>query len=163
MAGERRKLTHVDGHQSNGDVPILVKWDWIRRLFFHQLQEMASIEVPASSQTVNVSIIDTTFRILGGRPAAFMSPAIKGFDRMNALAYSFLITHRSPAGKEQKFLFDLGAPKDWKNDLPPNVADNVKKWERAGIKIECKSYLSDIIKDNGIALDGVEGLIWRCE
>lgn len=122
---------------------------------------MTSIAVPASDRTVAVSIIDSTFRLTNGRPAAFMSPSIKGFDRMNALAYSFLITHRDPAGKERKFLFDLGAPKDWKNDLPPSIAQNVEKWERAGIKVEAKKYLSDIIKESRIPIEEIEGVIWR--
>lgn len=122
---------------------------------------MTSINVPLSNKTVDVCIIDTTLRIINGRPAAFMSPAIKGFDRMNALAYSFLITHQDSKGKKKKFLFDLGAPKDWKNDLPPNIAQSVKKWEQAGIKVEVKHYLSDILKDSRIPLEEIEALIWR--
>ena len=91
-----------------------------------------------------------------------MSPAIKGFDRMNALAYSFLITHRDAStGKERKLLFDLGAPKDWKNDLPPSVTDQVKKWEKAGIRIECEKYLSEILEESGIRLESIEGMVWR--
>jgi hypothetical protein len=91
-----------------------------------------------------------------------MSPAIKGFDRMNALAYSFLITHRDGStGKERRLLFDLGAPKDWKNDLPPSVADQVKKWEKVGIRIECEKYLSEILEDSGIRLESIEGMVWR--
>lgn len=80
---------------------------------------------------------------------------------MNALAYSFLITHRDASGKERRMLFDLGAPKDWKNDLPPGVADSVKKWEKAGIQIKCEKYLSEILVDNGIPLESIESLIWR--
>lgn len=119
------------------------------------------MNVPPSNQTVDVRIIDTTLRIINGRPAAFMSPAINGFDRMNALAYSFLITHQDSKGKKRKFLFDLGAPQDWKNDLPPNVAQGVKKWERAGIQVEVKHYLSDILKDSRIPLEEIEAVIWR--
>ena len=123
---------------------------------------MPPINVPPSNNTVDVHIFDTKFRIINGRPQAFMSPAIKGFDRMNALAYSFLITHRDVAiHKEQRLLFDLGAPKDWKNDLPPSVADNVKKWERAGIRIQCEKYLSEILEESGIRLDSIDGMIWR--
>lgn len=122
---------------------------------------MASVTIPSSSQTVDVRIFDTTFRILGGRPQAFMSPLIKGFERMNALAYSFLITHKGSNGKERKFLFDLGAPKNWKEDLPPSIADNVKKWERAGIQIECKQYLTELLRDNGVSPEEIEGMIWR--
>ena len=91
-----------------------------------------------------------------------MSPAIKGFDRMNALAYSFLITHRDRStGEERRFLFDLGAPKDWKNDLPPTVADGVKKWEKAGIQITCEKYLSELLEESGIRLESIEGMVWR--
>lgn len=122
---------------------------------------MVSIDVPSSNQTVQVQIIDTTFRIINGRPAAFMGPPIKGFDRMNALAYSLLIRHPGSDGKERKFLFDLGAPKDWKNDLPTPVAEGVKKWEKAGITVEVKKYLSEIIEENGIPLEEIEAVIWR--
>ena len=80
---------------------------------------------------------------------------------MNALAYSFLITHRDSAGISQKYLFDLGAPKDWATDLPPSVADSVKKWERAGIQIEVEQYVSDILQQSGVALEDIHGVIWR--
>lgn len=123
--------------------------------------DMVSIDVPASSQTVDVRIIDTTFRIINGRPQAFMSPAIKGFDRMNALAYSFLITHQDSTGKESKFLFDLGAPKNWKTDLPPSIAQGVEKWERAGIQVSCEKYVTEILEESGIPLESIEGAIWR--
>jgi len=92
-----------------------------------------------------------------------MSPIIKGFDSMNALAYSFLISHKDINRKETKLLFDLGAPKDWKNDLPPSVAQGVVKWERAGIEIKVEHYLSDIIKEHNIALGEIEAVIWRYE
>jgi hypothetical protein len=123
---------------------------------------MAPITVPSSNHTVDVHIIDTTFRLINGRPAAFMSPAINGFDTMNALAYSFLITTKEN-GKERKFLFDLGAPKDWKNDLPPSVTQSVVKWEKAGIDIKVEKYLSEILEESGIPLEDIEALIWRYE
>ena len=123
---------------------------------------MSTISVPSSSSTVDVQIVDTTFHIVNGRPQAFMSPAIKGFDRMNALAYSFLITYRDPStGKERRLVFDLGAPKDWKNDLPPSVADQVKKWEKVGIQIKCEKYLNEILEDSGIDLQSIESMVWR--
>ena len=123
---------------------------------------MSSIEIPSSDHTVDVQIFDTTFRIINGRPQGFMSPPIRGFDRMNALAYSFLITHRDAStGKERRMLFDLGAPKDWKNDLPPSVVDNVKKWERAGIQVSCQKYMSEVLEESGIPLNSIESLIWR--
>lgn len=81
---------------------------------------------------------------------------------MNALAYSFLISHKDPkTGIHQRLLFDLGAPKDWKNDLPPSVADGVKKWERAGIRIECEKYLSEILEEGGVRLDSIDSMVWR--
>lgn len=119
------------------------------------------MNVPPSEKTVDVRIIDAAFRIINGRPAAFMSPPIKAFDRMNALAYSFLIMHKDSDGEERKVLFDLGAPKDWENDLPPSVAQGVKKWERAGIEVKVKHYLSDIVKDSGIPLEDINAVIWR--
>ena len=123
---------------------------------------MPSIDIPSSTSTVDVQIFDTTLRILNGRPQAFMSPAIKGFDRMNALAYSFLITHKDAStGRERRLLFDLGAPKNWKDDLPPAIADSVKKWERAGIQIECKKYLSELLDESGVPLDSIDAMVWR--
>lgn len=124
--------------------------------------DMSPISIPPSDHTVDVQIFDTTFRIINGRPQAFMDPAINGFDRMNALAFSFLITHRDASnGKERRLIFDLGAPKDWKNDLPPSVADSVRKWEKAGIRIECEKYVSEILEEHGIPLGSIEGVIWR--
>jgi len=141
--------------------PILTSSIQSQTLDIPQLAKMPSVTIPPSTQTVNVQIFDTTFRILGGRPQAFMSPLIKGFERMNALAYSFLITHKDSNGKERKFLFDLGAPKNWKEDLPPSIADHVKKWEKAGIVIECEKYLTELLRDHGVVLEEIEGMIWR--
>jgi len=127
-----------------------------------QADTMPPLGIPISAKTVDIHIFDTQFRILNGRPQAFMCPPIKGFDRMDALAYSFLITHTGDHGKISRYLFDLGAPKNWKQDLPPPVADEVKKWERAGIVIESPKYMTEVLEENGLRAEEIDGLVWRC-
>lgn len=73
------------------------------------------LNIPASSATVDVSIIDTTSSIKGVDTWKFLSPSIPGHDFLSTLAYSFLIEHPT---LERKLVFDLGIRKDWWNYAP---------------------------------------------
>ncbi|KAF3922441.1 hypothetical protein AA313_de0206433 [Arthrobotrys entomopaga] len=121
-----------------------------------------SIEIPPSTQTVSVQLIDTTFRIKNGPLDTFMTPKIKGHKGLAGGAFAFLITHTdTKTGTERKYLFDLGPPKSWKEDLPETLVKRVSKWEDNGAVITIEKYVSEILEENGVELDSIEGLIWR--
>ncbi|KAH6959602.1 hypothetical protein BKA56DRAFT_647938 [Ilyonectria sp. MPI-CAGE-AT-0026] len=98
-----------------------------------------SVDLPWSNSTVSVSIIDTTLALNGMPPENFIGPNIKGWDALNAVAYSFLVTHG-----DSNVLFDLGAPKNWAEDLPPShVAD-----------------IQQLIEGGSVSLDTIDAAIW---
>ncbi|EPS36177.1 hypothetical protein H072_10251 [Dactylellina haptotyla CBS 200.50] len=123
--------------------------------------DMISIDIPTSPRTVNVQIIDTTFRITNGPLGHFVGPRIDGHGSLNAGALCFLITHTDPqTGKERRFIFDLGTPKNWKQDLPEPLVSRISTWEDNGAVITIEKYVSEILEENGVDLTSIEGLIW---
>ncbi|KAK1974557.1 metallo-beta-lactamase superfamily protein [Colletotrichum cereale] len=115
-----------------------------------------SLNIPPSTSTVQVSIIDTTLD--GDLPTApFMGPAIKGFERWHPVGYAFLVTHTDAEGNERRVLFDLGLAKDWENDLPPPV---IEAGKAMGMTMTAQKYVSEILTENGVDLGGIEALIW---
>ncbi|CAK1357912.1 hypothetical protein CB0940_07420 [Cercospora beticola] len=119
----------------------------------------ATWEIPQSTSTVKVSIIDTTMR--SSIPLSlFAGPAIPGLDKLRAPAYSFLITHTSGNGKERKLVFDLGIPVDLEKDFPPDVYQRVQAMKGVGGMMESKEYVSDILTEGGVDLKSIEGVIW---
>ncbi|PSS00706.1 beta-lactamase-like protein, partial [Coniella lustricola] len=63
-------------------------------------------------------IINTTSWISNIPTRFFFTPVTKGYDRISAPAYSFLVTHPT---QHRAILFDLGVRKDWQNLSPANV------------------------------------------
>lgn len=112
-----------------------------------------ALNIPPSTTTVKVSIIDSTSHISNLPSAEFMGPPIKGYDFLDCPAFSFLIEH--PSGR--KLLFDLGVRKDWWN-LAPKITSRLKdgNW-----KVEVKKGVNEILEENGVPLDSIEAIIWR--
>ncbi|KAL3484514.1 hypothetical protein BJX62DRAFT_248351 [Aspergillus germanicus] len=90
-----------------------------------------SLDIPHSSSTVEVSIIDTMFD-------------------------ARLPTGHFMAGKERSILSDLGTPKDLVNDFPPKVAERVKGMGTMHVE----KYVSEILKENHVPLQCIEAIIW---
>ena len=81
-----------------------------------EAQELPSLSIPKSSSVVRISIIDTTSRVHNVEPTAFFVPKLAGQGKYVAPAYSFLIENES---KNQKVLFDLGIPVNYKTLCAP--------------------------------------------
>ena len=116
------------------------------------------LNIPASQHTVDVSIIDTTSHVGNIPVAAFMSPAIPGYNLIQAPCYSFLIKHKNPAkqSKYDQLLFDLGVRKDWKNGPKPVVDRAVN----GGFDIRVDKDVAEILRENGDDPKKVGGIIW---
>ena len=110
-------------------------------------------DVPKSTATVKVSIIDTTTRLSHAPTQMFLQPPIPGFDDLVAPAFAFFIEH--PSG--DKYIFDLGVRKDWLN-FSPAIG---KKLKEIGFHIVVEKDVRDILNDNNIDASDINGIIWR--
>lgn len=110
--------------------------------------------IPASPNTVNIRIIDSTTRIGKLALEFLMEPPMNGMQYMPIIpSWSFLIEH----GSGKKLLFDMGVPKDWRK-MAPVVA---KSLESHGWDINVDKEVVDILSGHGLAADEISGIIWR--
>ncbi|RAK78967.1 MBL fold metallo-hydrolase [Aspergillus fijiensis CBS 313.89] len=109
------------------------------------------LNIPASGNTVEVSIIDTTARI-HGPPGIFLTPEVGGFKDLNTGAYAFMVENKS---QNKRVLFDLGIRKDWENLAKP-LYDRLK----AMFSITIEKDVAEILTDHGIALETIDAIIW---
>jgi len=111
------------------------------------------VEIPASSSTVEVSIVNTTTRLVC--PAQyFVQPVIKGHEYLVMPTFSFIIKHQQTG---RTILFDLGARKDWWN-LAPAVVESLKGGT-VGLQIE--KDVAEVLKEGGVKLEEVDAVVWR--
>ena len=111
------------------------------------------VDIPYSSCTVTVKIIDTGCRI-HLPPTLFVAPQIHGHDDLACPAYSFSIENERLG---RKVIFDLGVKKEWEK-LPKPSLDGLAK---AGLKIDRGKDVCEILKDDGVEMRGIESIIWR--
>lgn len=112
---------------------------------------LPQIDLPPSTKTVKVSIIDTTSR-LGGLPATeLFEPKVRGFDTFLGPSYAFLVEHE-PSG--DKLVFDLGMRKDISDHTPAILA----KFE--GVDLQVTKNVSDILEENNVDLRSIKDIIW---
>ncbi|KAK3620448.1 hypothetical protein LTR56_022734 [Elasticomyces elasticus] len=116
------------------------------------------INIPASTHTVDVSIIDTTGFVVGIPAAMFMTPTMPGYDIVTAPCYSFIIKHSNPdmTSKYDHLLFDLGVRKDWENG-PKSMTEQKKA---VGFSVKVDKNVSEILAENGDDPAKVGGIIW---
>ncbi|KAL8819507.1 MAG: hypothetical protein Q9223_002071 [Gallowayella weberi] len=82
-----------------------------------------------------------------------MEPKIKGYNVIQAPAFSFLIEHVKSG---QKVLFDLGVRKDWEN-LSARIQ---KRLEDGGWTVKVEKGVADILDDNGVDPKSINAIIW---
>lgn len=119
------------------------------------------LHIPASQNTVEVFIIDTTSFMTGFPASSFVDPIVPGFDTMNGLSYSYMIRHKSNTPQKQKYdtlLFDLGVRKDWETQSPEPFVRGIKEAGILGINVE--KDVADILTENGEELEDVGAIIW---
>ncbi|KAK5046778.1 hypothetical protein LTR84_007131 [Exophiala bonariae] len=112
-----------------------------------------ALDVPLSSTSVQVRVIDTTSR-LSAPASMILEPAIPGHDTLHCPAYSFLIEH--PSGR--RLLYDLGTRRDWQM-LSPMVQGLLKQHD---LHIEVEKNVAEILEEGGVAVSNgaIEALIW---
>lgn len=116
------------------------------------------ITIPESTNTVDVSIMNTGYRI-GNIPAAvFTDPQIPSFKKFKGISYVFVLTHADSGGKARRVLSDLGARKDWEN-MAPHVVQATKAI--GGVILEPMENVAYLLERRGIDRASIEALIWR--
>ena len=115
------------------------------------------LNIPASQNTVEVSIIDTT-AIVTVPASRFVEPHYKGMDNLRACCYSFLIKHNNPSTKTKydTMVFDLGVRKDFENS--PKVI--LQLVEEAGMHLPVEKNVIEILKEHNEDPQNVGGIIW---
>ncbi|KAF2111506.1 beta-lactamase-like protein [Lophiotrema nucula] len=114
--------------------------------------EIPKVEIPPSSNTVTVRVIDTTTRIR--MPVGTMfDPPIKGHTRLASPSYSFLIENEHLGGK---VLFDLGTQKLWKEQAP-GVVSMIEEFEW---DVTVEKDVADILQEHGVPLAAIDAIVW---
>ncbi|QIW95226.1 hypothetical protein AMS68_000744 [Peltaster fructicola] len=110
-----------------------------------------NLNIPQSDTSVKVSVIDSTTR-LKLPMTTFLQPDYVGHEYLLGPAFSFLIEHPS----RKPIVFDLGVRYDWQK-LPM-----FPKWRKAGWGILVERDVANILKDNGVDVDGgaIDAIIW---
>ena len=109
------------------------------------------LHIPASSNTVRVSVIDTTLRM--HMPTGDMfEPKIKGHTALVSPSFSFLIENEKMG---RKVLYDLGVQKNWEEQAPI-IIDQLEGW----IEINVEKDVADILGEHNVPLTGIEAIIW---
>ncbi|XXG93820.1 hypothetical protein Hte_000069 [Hypoxylon texense] len=111
------------------------------------------LNIPPSTSTVNVSIINTTGTIRGLDPQRFFEPKIPGHDYLAAPIYSFLIQHPT---LNRTIVFDLGLRKDYWN-WPPHFVQGLKA---NGAVLDVPKDVRDVLDENGIDAKSIEAVVW---
>lgn len=112
------------------------------------------VDIPESSSTVSVSIIDTSVRFKQWKIDPFVkAPKIAGQDYWSASSWSFKIVHP----KHGTYLFDLGVRKDWEKNMTPGSR---KITDQLGWKWALDKDVAQILTENGEDLDSVKAIFW---
>ncbi|KAJ5578598.1 Metallo-hydrolase/oxidoreductase [Penicillium hispanicum] len=112
------------------------------------------LQVPASSSTVDVRVINTNTRLYL-KPGVFWEPALPGFEGPHSPIYCFLVSHG-----DRHIVFDLGVRIDWEN-LPPKIVKLVKATTTvSSCDRDVVSVLDEDTSGLGIRSSDIEAVIW---
>ncbi len=111
------------------------------------------LNIPWSSSTVSVSVIDTTATVRGLTARSYLEPPIKGHDFLAVPCFSFLINQRA---SDRSILFDLGIRRDWRN-LSPEVISGI---EEEDFHITVAKDVRQILEEGGVDVEKIEAVVW---
>jgi glyoxylase-like metal-dependent hydrolase (beta-lactamase superfamily II) len=116
-----------------------------------QAKEAPSLNIPTSSSTCQLSIINTTCDI-AVPPHYLVEPKIEGHEWLNQPTFSFYIKHEI-FGKE--LLFDLGTRADWWNSVP-HINDLISN-HIPGFRV--KEDVVDILVRGNVNLKSIDAFV----
>jgi glyoxylase-like metal-dependent hydrolase (beta-lactamase superfamily II) len=98
------------------------------------------LEIPPSTATVNVYIIDNGVRLGGLSGLSMMDPVLPGFEKGGEVpSYAFLIHHKR---SNVRLLFDLSLRADWETAFPPAF---VKAVPKMGLYAEAGKDIAELL------------------
>ncbi|KAI1862957.1 hypothetical protein JX265_009003 [Neoarthrinium moseri] len=114
---------------------------------------LPELNIPHSTSTVHVSIVNTSGQIRGVPTWRFIAPPIQGHDWLSTPCYSFLVQHPT---LQRSLLFDLGIKKDWEN-YPPYM---LERFTKAGVALIVPKHIREILDEGGVDTKSLEAIIW---
>lgn len=116
-------------------------------------QPPPNLNIPPSSNTVEISIINTTATIHGVDAWKFLEPPIKGHEWLAVPCFSILIHHPM---QNRTLIFDLGIRKDWWNYAPSLQA----RFKAGGYRIEVEKGVREILEEREGGTSNIEAVVW---
>lgn len=114
------------------------------------------LNIPDSSSTVNVRIIDTTSYGTAAASLVF-TPKISGLDTFKFPSFAFLITNES---LDKHVLFDLGMSKDWERFIPPPTVEWIKQYMPFTVDQNIDEILDSDPGNIGITTRDISSIFW---
>jgi glyoxylase-like metal-dependent hydrolase (beta-lactamase superfamily II) len=111
------------------------------------------VEIPQSSATVDVYVIDTTTFFRNTSGDILINPVYPGYEQLSYPSYSFLIHHKP---SDARILFDLGLRANYKTHLSPEL---LKGAEPLNLTIEVEKDVADILTENGLPLQDIQYIV----
>ncbi|KAI0125606.1 beta-lactamase-like protein [Xylariales sp. AK1849] len=111
------------------------------------------LNIPSSTSTVNVSIINSSGIIRGVSAWRIIEPSIEGHEWLATPCYSFFIQHPK---LNRSLVFDLGIKKDWENFPPPLL----ERFKKGGYTLIVPKHVREILDDEGIDTKSIEAVVW---
>jgi glyoxylase-like metal-dependent hydrolase (beta-lactamase superfamily II) len=113
------------------------------------------LEIPQSSSTVDVYIIDNGASLSGLPGSSMMDPVLPGYEEGGRVpSYAFLIHHKPT---NVRLLFDLSVRTDWKSDFPPGFVNGV---QRMGLEVHVGKDIADVLIENFVNPGEINAIIF---
>lgn len=114
----------------------------------------SKIEIPKSSFTVDVSIINSTSWV-GNVPHSFVfEPLYPGFERNGGPTYVFYIHHKP---SDSRLLFDLGVRKNFRTHFSPHLLKGLGEMD---MQISVEKDVSEILVEHGVQPGDIDTIIF---
>ncbi|KAI1367086.1 beta-lactamase-like protein [Xylaria arbuscula] len=111
------------------------------------------LNIPTSTSTVNVSIIDTGATFKGLPADSLLEPTIPGHEYLGGPCFSFLIQHPT---LNRTLLFDLAMNKDWEKWPKPLL----EAFLGSGATAVVPSDVRSVLDKHNFDLKSIEAVIW---
>jgi glyoxylase-like metal-dependent hydrolase (beta-lactamase superfamily II) len=113
------------------------------------------LEIPQSSSTVDIYIIDNGASLSGLPGSSMMDPVLPGYEEGGRVpSYAFLIHHKPT---NVRLLFDLSVRTNWKSAFPPVF---VKGVQRMGLEVHVGKDIADVLIENFVNPGEIDAIIF---
>ncbi|KAL9619592.1 MAG: hypothetical protein Q9160_005779 [Pyrenula sp. 1 TL-2023] len=114
----------------------------------------SQVQIPESSSTIDVSIVDDGSLITNMQGADYMSPVLPGYETFDGPSYAFLLHHRS---SETRILFDLGMRTDWQTAYAPEFVESLQE---DGMGFHVERDIPNVLREHDISPSDISTIIF---